>query len=365
MPDVRLSVNGRLYDGWKSARVTRGIESVSGSFELVVSDRWAGQSVAWPIVEEDECTLILEGEHVITGYVDRRNLSFGVGDHTLSVAGRDAAAALVDCSAYLKTWEFLGVPLLSLVKKLAAPFGLKISLQPGLTPPSLPAKLTVDPGDSAFDAIERACRMCGILPVSDGKGGVVLTRAGSARCGTAIVQGENVLGASARFDAAGRYRRYIVTGQHPGTDDWDGATVAGVRGEASDPNVRRASRILLVRAEGGVTIEHARRRAQWEAKVRAARGDGITVRVQGWTQGDGKLWPLNARVDVRLPFLGIEGELLITQATHQLDEHGGTTTELWLRRPDAFLPEPVVPKGAWKELVGGVPKSGTTTVKSH
>lgn len=354
MPDLRLRVNGREFAGWKSARVTRGIESVSGSFELAVSDRWAGQAVAWPIVEEDECTLILEGEHVITGHVDRRTLSLGAEDHSLTVSGRDLAGALVDCSAVLKKWEFLGVPLLALAKKLAEPFGIKVTLQPGLLPPAPPAKLTVDPGDTAFDALERACRLCGVLPISDGKGGVVLTRAGSVRCGTALVQGENVLSASARFDGAGRFRRYIVTGQHPGTDDWDGATVAGVRGEASDPNVRRASRVLLIRAEGGVTIEHAKRRAQWEAKVRAARGDGITVRVQGWTQGDGKLWPVNARVPVQLPFLGVEGELLITQATHQLDDHGGTTTELWVRRPDAFLPEPVVPKGAWKELVGGV-----------
>jgi prophage tail gpP-like protein len=366
VPDLRLRVNGREYGGWKAARVTRGIEAISGAFELTVSDRWGGQDTPWPIAEEDECAIVIDGAPVITGYVDRRSLAYGPEEHSLTVGGRDRTGALVDCSAVLSTWEYLNVPLLTLAKRLAAPFGIAVSLQPGLALPKPLAKLTVDPGDTAFDALERACRMAGVLPVSDGSGGLVLTRTGSARATTALVEGQNILGASVDYDASSRFRRYVVMGQHQGTDELSGASAAAVKGEARDPGVRRGARVLLVRAESGVTQEYAKRRAEWDAKVRAARADAVTVTVQGWQQGDGSLWPVNALVPVRSPYLGIDGDLLITQVTYGIGD-GGTIAELSLKRRDAFLPEPVVPtSGSWKELAGGAAlPPGVELAKAH
>lgn len=357
MADIRLRVNGREFAGWKSARVTRGIEAIAGGFELDVSDRWATQSKPWQIFEEDECTLYMDGEVVVTGYVDRRSLSYTSNGHSLSVSGRDKTAALVDCSAVLDKWEFRNAPVLTLAKRVAEPFGISVSLQSGLVLPTAPAKLTVDPGDTAFEVIERACRSAALLPVSDGRGGLVLTRAGSGRASTQLVEGQNILEASADYDVSGRFNRYLVLGQHRGNDELWGESAAKVRAGASDPNVRRTSRVLLVRPEGNVTIEHARKRAEWEATVRAARGDNVAVTVQGWTQSDGKLWPVNALVRVHSPLIDIDGDLLISQVTYSLDDSGGTKTSLTLRRPDAFKPEPTVGPSAafrWKELVKGV-----------
>ncbi len=345
MADVTLHVNGRAFGGWKSARVTRGIEAISGSFELDVSDRWGGQREPWPILEEDECALALDGVPVITGFVDRRSLSYGASEHSLSVTGRDRTGALVDCSAELKQWEFRNVPLLTLAKRLAEPFGVAVSLQPGLKLSASIAKISVDPGDTAHDAIERACRMVGLLPMADGVGGLVLARAGATRATTALIEGENIKTAAADYDGSGRFRRYVASGQHAGSDNLSGAAAARVRAEAQDVNVRRVSRVLVIRPEGNATQAYARQRAEWEATVRAARAASVRVTVQGWQQGDGSLWPINALVPVSSPRLGLKGDMLITQATYSLDENGGTTTTLQLKRPDAFLPEPAVPQG--------------------
>lgn len=353
MPDLRLRVGGRDYAGWKTIRVTRGIECIAGSFELGVSDKWAGAGVAWPIREEDECSLLIGDAVLITGRVDSRSISYGPEEHAFSVSGRDRAGELVDCSAFLTTWEWLNTPILTVAKALLDPFGIPVYVQPGLALPAPLAKITVDPGDTAFDALERACRMAALLPISDGKGGVVLTRAGTSRARTALVEGENILTASADFDVGGRFRRYIVMGQNQGNEEWSGSAVSSVRGEATDPNVRRSARVLVVRGESNVTPEAAVRRAQWEAKVRAGRGDVVNVTVQGWKQADGALWPVNARVAVRSPTLGIDGEMLVSQVTYSLDESSGSLTKLALKRPDAFLPEPVVADtGRWKELAG-------------
>lgn len=359
MPEISLLVNGRVYGGWKTARVTRGIESISGGFELSVSERWEAGAAPWPIYEGDECTLSLAGQRVITGYVDKRSVSYGAGEHSLSVSGRDKAGALVDCSYEGPPWEWLRTPVLKVVQDVAAQQTISVSLAPGLTPGSPPAKVSADPGDSCHNVIEKLCRKAGILAVSDGAGAVVLMRPGFARASTALVEGENILSASADFDGSSRFRRYVVLGQHQATDDWFGNGTAGVRGEASDATVTRASRVLVVRPEGNVTVESARRRAEWEATVRAARGDSVSVTVQGWTQADNTLWPVNALVSVRAPYLGVQGDMLISQVVYSVGEDG-TKTALTLRRPDAFKPEPSVtdpPKGGngyWKEIARGV-----------
>jgi prophage tail gpP-like protein len=375
VPDLRLTVNGVVYTGWKSARVTRGIESISGSFDLAVTDSWGE---LWgdterifrpedelrpsierirPIRPEDECEVSIDEMPLITGYVDRRTISYSAGDHSLSISGRDRTGALVDCSARLKHWEFLNASVVDLAQRLAEPFGIAVSAEYGLNPRPVP-KLSVDPGDSAFDALERACRMAGVLAVSDGRGGLLLVRGGSSlRAKTALVEGTNILSASLQNDAAGRFRRYIVTAQQPGTDGAYAEIAACVRGEAQDADVKREDRELVVRSEGAASIAVATERAQWEAIVRAGRAGGVSIVVQGWLQKGGTPWPVNALVHVDSPMLGIDGDMLIVGATYSMDASSGTTTELSLKRPDAFAPTPVVTlevSGRYKELAGGV-----------
>lgn len=359
MADASLLVNGKAYAGWKRVRVTRSIESISGSFELEVSDRW-GEGAPWPILEEDACTVKLGDEIVLTGFVDRRAVSYDADGHTLSVSGRDAAGALVDCSALLDKWEFKGIPLLKMVQRVCDPFGISVTLQAGLTPAALPAppkKLSIDPGDTAHDVIEKVCRLAGVLAVSDGRGGLVLTRAGSAHTDTDLVEGGNILSASGEFDASGRFSEYRVLGQHHGTDEFSGAKTARVKAIATDENVVRTSRKLVIRPESSVTTEQAKIRAAWEAKVRAARADAVSVTVQGWEQAAGSVWPVNALVRVESPTIGVHGDMLITQVSSTASD-SGTTSEITLKRPDAFLAEQVIRKAVgdnyWKEIRRGV-----------
>lgn len=359
MPEIVLTVNGKAFAGWTSARVTRGIESLCGGFELTVSERWEAGAAPWPIYEGDECSLRLGSETVLTGYVDKRSLSYGPGEHSLGVSGRDRAGAFVDCSVLGPPWEWLNASILAVARRLAEPHGVAVSFAPGLAPGASPAKTSADPGDSVHDVIEKMCRKAGLLAVSDGAGGVQLMRPGSARTTTALVEGQNILSAQAEFDGSARFRRYVVLGQHQATDAFSSGSAAGVRGEATDATVSRAARTLVLRAEGNVTGESAKRRAEWEATVRAARADSVSVTVQGWTQGNGALWPVNALVPVRSPRIGVDGEMLISQAVYSVGKDG-MKTALTLRRPDAFKPEPSVtnpPKGGalyWKEIARGV-----------
>lgn len=345
MAKIALKVNGVEYAGWESASVTRGIETVAGSFSLSVSERW-DEKRSWPIFEGEECALELEGSRVITGYVDNRNVGYSASSRSFEVTGRDKTGDLVDCAAVPKKWQFNSIAYDAYIRELCAPFGVTVTVAPGIELGKPPPMFVVNPGDKVFECIERAARMGAFLAHSDGNGGLILDRTGTKRTVTSLIEGANLKSARASYSVSDRFRRYIVTGQLPGSDDFNGDQSAFIRGEAEDANIRE-TRVLLIRAEGIQTIDISKRRAQWEAAIRAARGSSVECEVQGWQQQDGSLWPINTLVHLKAPRIGIDDDLLISQAVFSVDDSQGVITRMSLKRPGAFTPEPVVARDPW------------------
>jgi len=360
--DVTLQVNGKRYGGWKSIRITRSIESIAGSFTLDVSDRWDGASDPWPIAEGDVCRVLIDEVVVIDGYVDKRSISGDASARTLGYSGRDRAGDLVDCSAIIeegtvskRKWTFHNVDVAQVAAEVCRPLGIPVSTQAGLGALlTKNAKIVMAPGDTGFEVISKIAAAAGVLVVSDGAGGIVITRAGTARSAS-IVEGQNLKSGSVDFDNSDRYGRYLITSQIPGTDEASGEATR-ILAEATDPAIN-PRRVLIIRPDKSYNADDAKRRADWEARVRAARAEKVSVVVQGWRQPNGQLWPVNVLTRVRAPrLLGIDGDLLISQVEFTIGE-GGRATQLSLVRPDAFTPEPTATVhesgGAWKELAKG------------
>lgn len=350
--DIRLVVNGRKYGGWKAVRVTRSIESIAGSFDLAVNDRWGQDAELWAIAEEDACRVEIDAEVVIDGYVDRRSLALTAESRQLSYSGRDRAAVLVDCSVILDKYTFRNTDLREFAARICEPFGVTVAVQSGLSLPKV-AKRVIQPGDTAYQAIEREAAAEGLLVVSDGAGGIVLTRNAPSRAAP-LQQGANVMAASVEYDGTDRFARYVVATSVAGKDGSSGDATR-IRAEAADADVRRAERVLMIRPESGITTESARRRGDWEARIRAARAEQVAITVQGWQQPNGRLWPVNALCNVQVPSIGVGGDMLISQVEYSISE-SGQIANLRLVRPDAFTPEPravVRKKGDdawWKKL---------------
>ncbi|SNS05491.1 Mu-like prophage tail protein gpP [Humidesulfovibrio mexicanus] len=338
--DVRLEVGDMLYGGWASIVIRRGLEQVAGSFELALTERWPGQDIPRPIAPGARCRVLVDGEPVITGYVDDVMPSYDAKEHGLSVSGRDKTADLVDCSAPSTQWAGRG--LLPVAKALCRPFGIEVLAQCDTGKPF--SQLKNNEGDSVYETLEAAARVRAVLLVTDGHGRLLITRAGQgARVATVLELGKNVLGCKASFSLRDRFSTYTVKGQSVGLDGWGGAA-AHSKGSANDSRVPR-HRPLTIIAEDQVEGAGAGERARWEASVRYGRSRRVTYTVRGWKHANG-LWEPGQTVPVRDTWLSIDEPLLMVGVAYLLDEQG-TRCELTLQPVEAFslLPVPEKDKG--------------------
>jgi prophage tail gpP-like protein len=330
--DLELIVGGRSLSGWEEVEIQRSLEAIAGSFTVRASDKGG-----WPVGPQSSCEIKMQGELALTGFVDQVRVSLGPREHSIEVAGRDKAGDLVDCSATNLPGHWDDVNLYDLVAQLCDPFQLTVVGAVDLGDPFV--QFALQPGESVYEAIERACRLRAILATSDGLGRVILTRAKQDGTAVDLVEGQNLESIALTIDDTGRYRDYIVRGQQQASDIASVEDAAGSEGRAVDEGAR-ANRTLILIAEGQVSDRTAEKRARWEATVRAARASPVSAVVTGWRQvPGGPLWQPNQLTNVHSPTLRIDMPMLVVSVRMRRSLTEGTITELGLVRPDAFLPE--------------------------
>jgi prophage tail gpP-like protein len=201
--------------------------------------------------------------------------------HDVSVAGRDKAADLWDCAASVDgPFEFSGLSLLEIAQRLASPYGVEVRAEASVGA-AFP-RFGIQPGETAWDAIERGARQRAVLPVADGLGGLLLTRAGTSRAAGSIELGRNTLKSDASFSHRDRFSKTVALGQAERGQDDDHF---GPRGTATDPEIKRyRPKVITGETQGtGVTLQQ---RAEWEQRVATGRSRRVTYSLAGW-QDDG------------------------------------------------------------------------------
>lgn len=338
--EVLVFVGGNQFSGWEKVQITRDLEAASGSFQLEVSNR-----TPWPITPGAQIDVLVNGEQVVSGFVDDLSIEIKPRQRLYRIAGRDKTADLVDASEITDGGEFVALTIVEIAERICAPFGITVNNQ--LTDFGLEkfVRFKVQPGETAWSAIERAGRLRSVLAYSEGDGALTIAPAAAGFAETDLFEGPrgNVEQATIAFSQRNRFATYIVRGQRRGSDEAFGIEVAQIQGQATDPAVGRY-RPLLVVGEGAMTFESAQDRANWEATIRAARAAQVNVTVAGWRQvadDRGRIWRLNELVPTKIPSAQLDA-LLLVKGIQFTRDRGVTATKLTLTRQDAYIPKPEV-----------------------
>lgn len=333
-PVVRLTINDTSYDGWLSVNVTTSIENLSGTFSLSLTDRWSGQDTAVVIKPTDSCTLSINGQIVITGYVDVVNLNLDANNHGITVTGRDKTADLIDCCVANGTGQYKNLTLSEIAKRLCAPFNIPVisAVDDGAIFPTF----NVEQGATVYETLQKLCGARQCLAMSNGLGSLLITRAGDSEASTPLAQGINIKSGSAAYDNSLRFSQYICKGQLQGADTEEADEIAGNMAMSVDDGVIRYRPLVIV-ADGQASKADCQKRADWERSTRRGRSRRFSIVTAGWLQElGGDLWQLNQLVTLKSEALGVFDKLLIASINFTLDENGELTT-LDLTSADSYL----------------------------
>jgi prophage tail gpP-like protein len=363
MFDIVLHIKGKKFDGWTGANVMKSLYQMSGSFSLGATDTFPGDTKKWDIKMGDECSVSINDQTIITGYIEDIPISYDATSHSIEFSGRDKTGDLVDCSFSETSKEWKDQKVITIIEALCKPFNITVKLDNSVADQAatgsvmgLKRKVStkkqtpkgtfkINEGETVFDTIFRLCKPKGILPVSYGDGKLVLTATGTQKVTDALVFGKNILSGSITQSDKERFAEYIIKGQGE-------KSIFGTVTEASSPKAiykdniivkTRPWRKIVIWPESSCTVGYCQDLAKWEGMNRAGKSRSVDYEVQGWTQSDGKVWPLNALVKVKDSFLGINKEMLIASVNFIISNEGGTITRLNLVHPDTFNMPPYNP----------------------
>lgn len=341
--ELTLVIGGRQLTGWSSIRVSRGIEHCPSDFELSLTEQYPGEADAFVVQPGDACSVLLGSDLVLTGYVDRVHYAISAGQHVVTAIGRSKCSDLVDCAAEWPGGQISGSDALGIAQKLAQPYGITVTA-PG-SKGEIVQQFNLMLGETAFEIIERVCRYGALLAYDQPDGNLLLAQAAQVVAASGFTQGVNVQAATMATSMDQRYSVYLCMMQSMDVtmDIGEGGNLLAL---ASDENVpRHRNRIIISEAPSGGQ-DFAQKRATWEANRRIGRSQQLTVITDSWRDQAGVLWTPNTLVPLSLPVLKCGDDdnkliWLITQVTYRRDRDG-TTAELVIMRPEAFLPIPII-----------------------
>jgi prophage tail gpP-like protein len=337
---ITLTVGGQRFEGWKDIEVSRDLETISGAFQIGLTERWPGHSDKWDIEAGAPCELAIAGEKVLTGYIDAAEYGLTPDDHSVKIAGRDKTADLIDCSAIHSPGSWKNRKLEQIASDLAAPFGITVKAATA-TGAAFP-RFALQPGESVFEAIDRMAKQRGVLPVATVDGNLELRRPGQVKAGYQLELGRNLESITFKNDVHERFSEYRVKGHASGPDFLKGHKASRPAAAAKDEAIPRYRPLIIVNENTG-TVAGMSDRAKWEATVRAGRGQTATALVSGWRSPAGELYNFDRLVHVLAPLVGVDQDLLISGVSWRLSEQG-STTQLTLTRKEAYSLLAIPPK---------------------
>lgn len=360
MSDVSIEIAGRQFLGWKEVTITRSLESLCASFNFSYTDAWAFttpdnlvskvvsySNKKWYINAGDACQIFIDGELILTGYVDAVGASIDSSNRNFTASGRDKTCDLVDSSASAERWEtWQNLTITQIANNICKKFDITLLLDSYALSIGNKFQSISSNGQTAHEILDDMAKQRGILLTTSEKGELVLTRPGIRRSKTHLIEQQNVISASISVDHKNRFSKYYVYGQAIGDallSTNETSAVRKSRSSATDEGVSRY-RPKITQDDNSTSNLEAQKRVQWQAKYNAAKGTQVNVTVPSWRQGDkasDPLWKVNELVFVQIPSIGINEELLVQSVSYKLSE-GGTTTDISLTRTDAWVPDPTV-----------------------
>ena len=356
---VTLRVAGYVFRRFAEITIERDLQNIAGRFHVTCLDQQRlaqalpvqlGEPPTIPLklLAGQACELSIDGETVLLGWIDKVGGRWGGSEIRFRFEGRDKTGDLVDCAALPNgPSEFRSADLLKVAQTVCQPFGITVRADVDIGAPF--DRLALYPHETALSLLEKAARQRAVLLVSDGVGGLMLTRGGSTRGPAPLRVGELIQDVNWNHDWDHRFSDYFVKGQTgrgrtehcaldstavpagttpapaPAAATAKERTAVAMTGHAIDPEIKRwRPTVKMVRTQSGMST--VQEQAEWALRVARGQADRLEYDVLDWRAPSGVLWRPNQVVPVWDPYAGIDKDMLIAGVTYRFSDRGARTS---------------------------------------
>ncbi|EHJ8971184.1 phage tail protein [Salmonella enterica] len=352
--ELLLKTGGRIITGWQDISVSRDIERMPSGFDISLMDMYPASQFSQWVKPGDPCEVWLDNDRVLTGYVDRWCPSVSPRRHGVRVTGRSKCEDLVDCSAWWEGNVISQANALQIAQRLARPYGITVSsdVDDLVTIP----QFVLNWGESSQEVIDRIARFSALLYYDMPDGSLLLTRTGKRRAASGIASGVNIQRADYESSMDERFSDYsgismsVTPLNEMSGGGYDPVTLATARDPRAD-TMRYRNHVTLLESTMW-SPDLAKRCIDWEMNRRYGRSKVVRATIDSWRDGSGALWEPNTLVPVSIPEFGLDDELwLLAGVTFRRGEQG-TTADLTVMPPEAFVVQPYAFYQQIMELTG-------------
>ena len=362
---VSVVVGGKVFSDWSGY----GIDS---DF-LIPADAWSMRlglpSGIFPteVVRGATVQVRVGPDVVMSGRIDRVSRNVSREQVSLTITGRDGAAILVDCSSPVFTSR--QVSLEEVIALVVRPLGIK-NIELHAESSIRNDKITVEPGEKAWETLLRACAGRGLWPWFNPDGTLVIGGPDytAEPVATLILrrsgEGNNVLSLTDESSIERCYSQLTVLAQghaHSSNKkkdlgivdvDGDAGTVTdeemntgiaetgqhGLRFTVEDPNISYYRPLVMVMhdADNQEQVRYRARKVMADARL---EGYSLIARVQGHRNSDGVLWQPGQRIHVISEPHGIDAVYFLMGREFTGGRPGGTVTTLRLKEDGVWIPD--------------------------
>lgn len=365
---VSLIIDGKIHSSWSRYQIDSDF--------LVPADAWSvtmglPDGVFPASIARGVPVLVRVGDDVVmSGRVDTIQRRVSRQQVSLGISGRDGSAVLVDCASPVFTSRQLSLE--EVIAQVVRPLGVRnIRLQAESSMQS--DKVSVEPGERAWDTLERAAAARGLWPWFEPDGTLVIGGPDYTADPVATLvlnrdgRGNNILDLSDRSSVNGSFSELTVLAQghaqgsksssgteiidvysDDGDDDSDNdllTTVGspesgfhGLRSVVRDPSVSfyRPQIMVVGDADNQAQVDYRAKKAMADSRL---SGYELTAVVKGHRMESGKLWAPGQRIRVRSEPHGIDDIFFLMGREFSGGRPDNTITTLRLKEDGIWIPD--------------------------
>ncbi|WP_158781033.1 phage baseplate assembly protein [Pantoea sp. BAV 3049] len=333
---LTLTVGGVSHSDWMRTSVVADFLTPAGQWQLDLGI--SGATLPAEVKAGARAVLSAGSDILMTGLIDDINHAVLRGQHVLNLSGRDEAAVLLDCSAPIFTAQEM--TLQEVIARIVRPLGIsKIDVRADST--TAPKKFSIQPGETAWSALQKAAEVSGLWPWISPDGTLVIGGPDySAEPVASLVLNRdgtgNLLNLTKHTSIAGRYSEVTVLTQGHATTQHDG--VRNYKGTSTDAGFSLYRPHIQVEGDTD-TDEEATARARKLLSDSRLKALTITAVVRGVHTESGAAWIPGQRVAIKSAIHDIDGIYFLMGREIRGGRGMPLTTTLTFKEDGIWIPD--------------------------